>query len=227
MPARQRRFTGRGVHLRAGRPRPAPRVMARPTRAGWVAHSRGRRRGGPGSGAPGGRYQAVPVGMVLPAEWDGHRGEIHVQALVLAPDRAAITTSFVSTWRAAPRTAGATATPQPSFPPFGSSGVTDDQGRRYRLTLEVGRGRLARVGRAPPLRGAAAGHPVARYAGQPGPEHPHRPDRGVRGPGPPRVPSSPARRRASAGRGGRHDAGRRPARRDKRHAPGQQSGRGG
>ena len=91
----------------------------------------------PGSGAPGGRYQAVPVGMVLPAEWDGHRGEIHVQALVLAPDRAAITTSFVSTWRAAPPTAGDTATPQPSFPPFGGSGVTDDQGRRYGLTLEV------------------------------------------------------------------------------------------
>ena len=91
----------------------------------------------PSSGAPGGRYQAVPVGLVLPAEWDGHQGEIHVQALVLAPDRAAITTSFVSTWRAAPRTAGASTTPQPSFPPFGGSGVTDDQGRRYGLRLEI------------------------------------------------------------------------------------------
>ena len=77
--------------------------------------------------------------MVLPAEWDGHQGEVHVQALVLAPDRAAITTSFVSTWPGTqpPSTAGGTATPQPSFPPFGGSGVTDDQGRRYRLTLEV------------------------------------------------------------------------------------------
>jgi len=116
-----------------------PGVLARPARSGLGegATAGADAAAGPGSGAPGGRYQAVPVGMVLPAEWDGHRGEIHVQALVLAPDRAAITTSFVSTWRAAPRTAGATATPQPSFPPFGSSGVTDDQGRRYRLTLDV------------------------------------------------------------------------------------------
>lgn len=112
-----------------------PAVLASPGQSGLGEHAGAGAE--PGSSAPGGRYQAVPIGIVLPAEWDGHRGEIHVQALVLAPDRAAITTSFVSTWRAAPRTAGATATSQPSFPPFGGSGVTDDQGRRYRLTLEL------------------------------------------------------------------------------------------
>ena len=115
--------------------------------------------------------------MVLPAEWDGQQGEVHVQALVLAPDRAAITTSFVSTWRPRPAppmaTAGGTATPQPSFPPFGGSGVTDDQGRRYRLTLEVVEGGWHESGVLDLVRGAAAGHPVARHAAQPGPEHPH------------------------------------------------------
>jgi hypothetical protein len=116
-----------------------PRVLASPARSGLGerAAAGADAAAEPGSSAPGGRYQAVPVGLVLPAEWDGHRGEIHVHALVLAPDRAAITTSFVSTWRAGPRTASAAATPQPSFPPFGGSGLTDDQGRRYRLTLEV------------------------------------------------------------------------------------------
>ena len=94
----------------------------------------------PGSGAPGGRYLAVPVGAVIPAEWDGHQGEVHVLALVLAPDRAAITTSFVSSWREAAATGGGPAAAQPSFPPFGGSGVTDDQGRRYGLTLEIAGG---------------------------------------------------------------------------------------
>jgi hypothetical protein len=94
----------------------------------------------PGSGAPGGRYLAVPVGAVIPAEWDGHQGEVHVLALVLAPDRAAISTSFVSSWREAAAAAGGPGSPQPSFPPFGGSGVTDDQGRRYRLTLEIAGG---------------------------------------------------------------------------------------
>ena len=83
---------------------------------------------------------AIPVGAVIPAEWDGHQGEVHVLALVLAPDRAAITTSFVSSWREAAASTGALAPPQPSFPPFGSSGVTDDQGRRYGLTLEIAGG---------------------------------------------------------------------------------------
>ena len=83
-----------------------PGALARPARSGLgEGHAeRADAAAGPGSGAPAGRYQAVPVGVVLPAEWDGQQGEIHVQALVLAPDRAAITTSFVSTWRPAPRT---------------------------------------------------------------------------------------------------------------------------
>jgi hypothetical protein len=115
-----------------------PGVLANPARSGLAERAAGDGAAAElGSSAPGGRYQAVPVGTVLPAEREGHRGEIHLQALVLAPDRAAITTSFVSTWRAAPATAGTTAPPQPSFPPFGGSGLTDDQGRRYGLTLEV------------------------------------------------------------------------------------------
>lgn len=114
-----------------------PRALASPARSGPGADAASGAAAEPGRSAPGGRYQAVPVGVVLPAEWDGYRGEIHVQALVLAPDRAAITTSFVSTWRDAPRTPSGTARPQPSFPPFGGSGVTDDQGRDYGLTLEV------------------------------------------------------------------------------------------
>ena len=91
----------------------------------------------PGRGAPRGRYLAVPVGAVIPAEWDGHHGEVHVMALVLAPDRAAIITSFVSSWRQAAAAVRGPGTSQPSFPPFGGSGVTDDQGRRYGLTLEI------------------------------------------------------------------------------------------
>ena len=87
----------RGLHDPRGLASPAP------ARAGWSHAGPGpaRRDREPGSGAPGGRYLAVPVGAVIPAEWDGHQGEVHVQALVLAPDRAAITTSFVSSWRAA------------------------------------------------------------------------------------------------------------------------------
>ena len=38
----------------------------------------------PGAGAPG-RYQAIPVGVVIPAEQEGQQGEVHVQALVLSP----------------------------------------------------------------------------------------------------------------------------------------------
>ncbi|HEY8043411.1 MAG TPA: hypothetical protein VIF35_04055 [Streptosporangiaceae bacterium] len=94
----------------------------------------------PGGAAPGGRYQAIPVGVVVPAEREGHRGEVHVQALVLGPGRAAIVTSFASTWREAGRPAGDTPAAQPSFPPFGGSGLTDDQGGTYRLALEAGEG---------------------------------------------------------------------------------------
>ena len=79
-----------------------PGVLASPARSGLGDHAAAGAGAAaePGSGAPGGRYQAVPIGAVIPAEWDGHQGEVHVQALVLAPDRAAITTSFVSSWRA-------------------------------------------------------------------------------------------------------------------------------
>jgi hypothetical protein len=94
----------------------------------------------PGAAAPSGRYEAMPVGVVIPAEREGHQGEVHVQALVLAPDRAAVVTSFASTWRDPAGTAGDFPAPQPSFPPFGGSGLTDDQGRSYRLTLEAGEG---------------------------------------------------------------------------------------
>lgn len=95
---------------------------------------------GAGAGAPGGRYLAVPVGTVILAEREGHQGEVHVQALVLAPGRAAIVTTFISTWREPARTASGAPVPQPAFPPFGGSGLTDDQGRSYRLSLEVGEG---------------------------------------------------------------------------------------
>jgi hypothetical protein len=77
---------------------------------------------------------------VVPAERDGHRGEAHLQTLVLAPDRAAITTVFVSTWREVARKSGDAGAGPPSFPPFGGSGLTDDQGRLYRLTFEPGAG---------------------------------------------------------------------------------------
>ena len=95
---------------------------------------------GPGAGAPAGRYQAIPVGVVIPGEQDGQPGEVHLQALVLGPDRAALVTSFASTWRAPALAHGGGQTPQPSFPPFGGSGMTDDQGRPYRLALETGEG---------------------------------------------------------------------------------------
>jgi hypothetical protein len=132
----------RGLHDPRGLASPAPASPAPASPggsagAGAMATDAAAQRA---SGPPGGRYLAVPVGAVIPAEWDGHEGDVHVLALVLAPDRAAITTSFVSSWRAAPAAAGSPATPQPSFPPFGGSGVTDDQGRRYGLTLEIAGG---------------------------------------------------------------------------------------
>jgi hypothetical protein len=96
--------------------------------------------GGPAAPAPGGKYRAIPVGAVVPAERDGHRVEAHLQSLVLAPDRAAIVTTFVSTGRAVVRRSGGTAARQPSFPPFGGSGLRDDQGRSYRLSFEAGEG---------------------------------------------------------------------------------------
>jgi len=89
----------------------------------------------PRPGSPGG-YRAIPVGAVLPADLDGYQGDVHVQALVMAPDRAAIVTCFVSSWR---ETAARPAV-QPSFPPFGGSGLSDDQGRPYRLRFEAAEG---------------------------------------------------------------------------------------
>ncbi len=121
--------------------------MDQPAAAGPAAGAAGATAGttaggaaSPGAGAPGGRYQAVPVGTVILAEREGHQGEVHVQALVLAPGRAAIVTTFISTWREPARTASGAPLPQPAFPPFGGSGLTDDQGRSYRLSLEVGEG---------------------------------------------------------------------------------------
>jgi hypothetical protein len=132
----------RGLHdpRRLASPDPPGPAQAGP---GGPAGTRAPATGSTAQGArdvSGGQYLAVPVGAVIPAEWDGHRGEVHVLALVAAPDRAAITTSFVSSWREAAATAGVPVPPQPSFPPFGGSGVTDDQGRRYGLTLEIAGG---------------------------------------------------------------------------------------
>ncbi len=88
---------------------------------------------------PGGRYRAIPVGVALPASRDGHVGAVHLQALVLAPDRAAIVTSFVSTWREGtdyPEDPAA----RLAFPPFGRAGLTDDHGRPYQLSFSTGEG---------------------------------------------------------------------------------------
>ena len=118
----------------------APGALLTPATAGGpsgpaAAPSAGRSR----PGHPGG-YRAIPVGVVLPADLDGYQGDVHLQALVLAPDRAAIVTCFVSTWREATARPAGQAVAQPSFPPFGGSGLTDDQGRSYRLSFEAGEG---------------------------------------------------------------------------------------
>ena len=105
----------RGLHDPRGLASPDPPMLAQagpggPARTGAPATgsaAQGAR------GATGGRYLAVPVGAVIPAEWDGHQGEVHVLALVLAPDRAAITTSFVSSWREAAATPGVPALHSP------------------------------------------------------------------------------------------------------------------
>ena len=98
-------------------------------------------RAGPASPArpPAGQYRAIPVGAALPASRDGHEGAVHLQSLVLAPDRAAIVTSFVSTWR------DVTSYPEDpaarlAFPPFGGAGLTDNHGRRYQLNFSTGEG---------------------------------------------------------------------------------------
>jgi hypothetical protein len=93
----------------------------------------------PATVAPGGSYRAIPLGVAVPAERDGYLGQVHLQTLVLAPGRAAIMTTFVSSWREAGGPAGTVPTGQsPSFPPFGGSGLTDDRDRPYQLRFETG-----------------------------------------------------------------------------------------
>lgn len=88
----------------------------------------------PARSAPPGRYRAIPVGAVLPADLGDRPGLVYLQTLVLAPDRAAITMTHLWT----PEAPGAAAAGQPRFPPFGSSGLTDDRGRPYGLTFRTG-----------------------------------------------------------------------------------------
>lgn len=90
--------------------------------------------------APGGAYQAIPVTAVFSAEVDGYQGEVHLQTLVLGPDCALIITTFVSRWREAASLPAGEAPGQPGFPPFGPAGLTDDQGRHYRLDYETAEG---------------------------------------------------------------------------------------
>jgi hypothetical protein len=85
---------------------------------------------GPPSRPPGGRYRAVPVGVAARGELGGQPGLAYLHALVLAPGRAAITMTYLPAWPPPAGRAG-----QPSFPPFGGGGLTDDRGRRYALTF--------------------------------------------------------------------------------------------
>ncbi len=94
----------------------------------------------PAAPPPGGVYRAMPVSAAVSAELDGYRGEVHLQTLILGPDCALIITTFVSSWRAAASLPGDGTAGQPGFPPFGPDGLTDDQGRRYRLDYETGEG---------------------------------------------------------------------------------------
>jgi hypothetical protein len=89
---------------------------------------------------PGGRYRAIPISGAVPAEWGGYLGEVHLQTLVLAPDCAMIVTTFVSTWREPAGLPADGPSGQPSFPPFGESGLTDDRGRPYRLDYQTAEG---------------------------------------------------------------------------------------
>ena len=89
---------------------------------------------------PGGRYRAIAISGAVPAEWGGYLGEVHLQTLVLAPDCAMIVTTFVSTWREPAGLPADGPSGQPSFPPFGESGLTDDRGRPYRLDYQTAEG---------------------------------------------------------------------------------------
>jgi hypothetical protein len=89
---------------------------------------------------PGGVYRAIPITAVFSAELDGYQGEVHLQTLILGPDCALIITTFVSNWREVASLPGGEAPGQPGFPPFGAAGLTDDQGRRYRLDYATAEG---------------------------------------------------------------------------------------
>ncbi|HEY9241429.1 MAG TPA: hypothetical protein VIP48_05575 [Streptosporangiaceae bacterium] len=89
---------------------------------------------------PGGVYQAIPISAVFTAELDGYQGEVHLQTLIRGPDCALIITTFVSRWREAASLPAGDAPGQPGFPPFGPAGLTDDQGRHYRLDYETAEG---------------------------------------------------------------------------------------
>jgi hypothetical protein len=128
---------------------------------------------------PPGVYQAIPMTAVIPAQRDGYLGEVHLQSLILGPDGAMIVTTFVSTWREAASLPGSAAG-QPSFPPFGGSGLTDDQGRHYRLDYQSAEGGWHQYGvlsisPVPPRgirwldmpTGAGLGHRIRRAAGAP------------------------------------------------------------
>jgi len=95
---------------------------------------------GPAAPPPGGAYRAIPVSAAISAELDGYRGEVHLQTLILGPGCALIITTFVSSWRPAASLPDGGTGGQPGFPPFGDDGLTDDQGRRYRLDYETGEG---------------------------------------------------------------------------------------
>ncbi len=92
--------------------------------------------------APAGRYQAIPIGVAVPAERDGYQGQMHLQALVLAPGRAAIMTTFVSSWRDVGGPPGRWWRPAVTQLSSRSAapGMTDDQDRPYRLRFEIGDG---------------------------------------------------------------------------------------
>ena len=126
------------LHRGAGRPRPGA------GRALLDAAIPSASEPGPGEFAdwpvPGGRYRAIPISGAVPAEWGGYLGEVHLQTLVLAPDCAVIVTTFVSTWREPAGLPADGPSGQPSFPPFGESGLTDDKGRPYRLDYQTAEG---------------------------------------------------------------------------------------
>jgi len=110
-----------------------------PGTGGQAMTVRGPSAASPAAMAPGGSYRAIPLGRAVPAERDGYVGQVYLQTLVLAPGRAAIMTSFVSSWRGVAGHRGTAVTAQsPSFPPFGGSGLTDDRGRHYRLRFATG-----------------------------------------------------------------------------------------